>query len=65
MWKTPLQNNKNHTKQCGKGSDVEQMRRMVRSVKMVRLSSRKEEKGYMTTPMAWIRKLENNARGEQ
>jgi hypothetical protein len=27
-----LQNNKNHTKQCGKGSDVEQMRRMVRSV---------------------------------
>ena len=23
---------KNHTKQCGKGSDVEQMRRMVRSV---------------------------------
>ena len=29
---TTLQNNKNHTKQCGKGSDVEQMRRMVRSV---------------------------------
>ena len=27
-----LQNNKNHTKQCGKGSDAEQMRRMVRSV---------------------------------
>ena len=24
--------------QCGKGSDVEQMRRMVRSVEMVRLS---------------------------
>ena len=23
-----LQNNKDHTKQCGKGSDVEQMRRM-------------------------------------
>ena len=33
-----LQNNINHTKQCGKGSDVEQMRRMVRSVEMVRLS---------------------------
>lgn len=33
-----LQNNKNHTKQCGKGSDVEQMRWMVRSVEMVRLS---------------------------
>lgn len=28
VWRTPLQNNKNHTKQCGKGSDVEQMRRM-------------------------------------
>ena len=33
-----LQNNINHAKQCGKGSDVEQMRRMVRSVEMVRLS---------------------------
>lgn len=29
---------------------------------MVRI---KVEKGYMTTPMAWIRKLENKARGEQ
>lgn len=28
VWRTPLQNNKNHTIQCGKGSDVEQMRRM-------------------------------------
>ena len=28
VWRTPLQNNKDHTKQCGKGSDVEQMRRM-------------------------------------
>lgn len=37
-----LQNNKNHTKQCGKGSDVEQMRRIVRSVDMARM--RRERK---------------------
>ncbi len=30
-----LQNNINHTTKCGKGSDVEQMRRMVRSVDVV------------------------------
>ena len=33
-----LQNNINHTKQCGKGSDVEQMRRMD---EMVRIKDRK------------------------
>ena len=62
VWRTPLQNNKNHTKQCGKGSDVQQMRRMVRSVgEMVRI---KVEKGYMTTPSVDEEKVEK-ARGEQ
>ena len=37
VWRTPLHNNNNHTKQCGTGSDVEKGRRMVRSVEMVRL----------------------------
>ena len=39
-----LKNNKNHTKQCRnkEKSSVEQMRRMVRSVEMVRL--RRERK---------------------
>ena len=53
-----LQNNKNHTKQCGKGSDVEQMRSMD---EMARI---KVEKGYMTTPMAWIRADKKSRKGK-
>ena len=56
---------KNHTKQCGKeercgngercgDGEVERVMRLRRS-----------EIEQKTTPMAWIRKLENNARGEQ
>ena len=46
---------------------MEQMRRMVRSVdEMAWLVGLEEEKGYMTTPMAWIRiKKVEKARGEQ
>ena len=62
-----LQNNINHTKQCGgkeERSGVEQMRR----VRWKCGDGEDEwlvEKGYMTTPMAWIRILENKARGEK
>ena len=35
VWRTPLQNNKNHTKQCGK---EERSVGMVSGVEMVRLS---------------------------
>ena len=43
---------------------MEQMRRMVRSDELDEMVRIKVEKGYMTTPMAWIRKVEK-ARGEQ
>ena len=41
---------------------MEQMRRMVRSVdEMVQI---KVEKGYMTTPMAWIRADKKSRKGK-
>ena len=48
----------------GSGVGMEQSEKWCGNgeVEMVRI---KVEKRYMTTPMAWIRKLENNARGEQ
>ena len=49
VWRTHSTQLKNHTKQCGKGSDVEQMRR----VRWKCGDGEDEwlvEKGYMTTP---------------